>query len=66
MASVCVCLQSVNSFDSDIDVLRSPHPPENPRVLFAGEHLSKAYFQCVDGAFDTGASDWQGASEWLL
>ncbi|KAL8431143.1 hypothetical protein ACSSS7_005461 [Eimeria intestinalis] len=27
---------------------------EDPRVLFCGEHLSKAYFQCVDGAFDTG------------
>ncbi|KAL8440014.1 hypothetical protein Efla_004930 [Eimeria flavescens] len=44
----------VNAYDNDLDVMRAPHPPQDPRVLFCGEHLSKAYFQCVDGAFDTG------------
>lgn len=47
-------LQGVNAYDNDLDVMRAPHPPQDPRVLFCGEHLSKAYFQCVDGAFDTG------------
>ncbi|PHJ25927.1 amine flavin-containing domain-containing [Cystoisospora suis] len=45
---------TVNAFDDDTDILRAPHPAQNPRVLFAGEYISKAYFQCVDGAFDTG------------
>ncbi|CBZ51965.1 amine oxidase, flavin-containing domain-containing protein [Neospora caninum Liverpool] len=45
---------AVNAFDDDTEILRAPHPAENPRVLFAGEYVSKAYFQCVDGAFDTG------------
>ncbi|KYF41133.1 histone lysine-specific demethylase LSD1/BHC110/KDMA1A, partial [Toxoplasma gondii ARI] len=45
---------AVNAFDDDTEILRTPHPAENPRVLFAGEYVSKAYFQCVDGAFDTG------------
>ncbi|KAL8271946.1 hypothetical protein Esti_004070 [Eimeria stiedai] len=44
----------VNAYDNDLDVMRAPHPTQDPRVLFCGEHLSKAYFQCVDGAFDTG------------
>ncbi|PFH36418.1 hypothetical protein BESB_046100 [Besnoitia besnoiti] len=45
---------AVNAFEDDTEVLRAPHPAENPRVLFAGEYVSKAYFQCVDGAYDTG------------
>ncbi|CDI87079.1 amine oxidase, flavin-containing domain-containing protein, putative [Eimeria praecox] len=44
----------VNAYDNDLDIMRAPHPAHDPRVLFCGEHLSKAYFQCVDGAFDTG------------
>ncbi|CTQ40809.1 non-specific polyamine oxidase [Babesia microti strain RI] len=38
----------------DIFVLRAPHPIDNPKVLFAGEYLSRSYYQCVDGAYDTG------------
>lgn len=52
--SLLVFEQAVNAFDDDTDILRAPHPAHNPRVLFAGEYISKAYFQCVDGAFDTG------------
>ncbi|XP_026191363.1 uncharacterized protein LOC34619839 [Cyclospora cayetanensis] len=44
----------VNAYDNDLDIMRAPHPIDDPRVIFCGEHLSKAYFQCVDGAFDTG------------
>ncbi|CDJ63353.1 amine oxidase, flavin-containing domain-containing protein, putative [Eimeria necatrix] len=44
----------VNAYDNDLDIMRAPHPANNPRVVFCGEHLSKAYFQCVDGAYDTG------------
>lgn len=54
-SALCVRpLQGVNAYDNDLDVMRAPHPAHDPRVLFCGEHLSKAYFQCVDGAFDTG------------
>ncbi|CDR94461.1 amine oxidase, putative [Babesia bigemina] len=44
----------VNAADDDIIHLKSPHPIEFPRVLFAGEYLSSSYYQCVDGAYDTG------------
>nr|AZL94586.1 polyamine oxidase [Nephromyces sp. MMRI] len=44
----------VNSQDDDIFMLRVPSPIQNPRILFAGEYLSRSYYQCVDGAFDTG------------
>ncbi|CXI17529.1 lysine-specific histone demethylase 1, putative [Plasmodium berghei] len=40
--------------DNDIIYLRAPHPIHNPKVVFCGEYLSKSYFQCVDGAYDTG------------
>ncbi|KAK2195712.1 bifunctional Amine oxidase/FAD-NAD(P)-binding domain superfamily/Zinc finger [Babesia duncani] len=40
--------------DEDIIHLKSPHPVTNARVLFAGEYLSSSYYQCVDGAYDTG------------
>ncbi|ORM39371.1 DNA replication licensing factor mcm5-A [Babesia sp. Xinjiang] len=45
---------SLNAVDDDIIHLKSPHPAEFPRVLFAGEYLSSSYYQCVDGAYDTG------------
>ncbi|SBS89299.1 lysine-specific histone demethylase 1, putative (LSD1) [Plasmodium malariae] len=44
----------VNCNDNDLIYLRSPHPIDNPKVVFCGEYLSKSYFQCVDGAYDTG------------
>lgn len=44
----------MNAYDNDLDIMRAPHPANDPRVVFCGEHLSKAYFQCVDGAYDTG------------
>ncbi|SBT72041.1 lysine-specific histone demethylase 1, putative [Plasmodium malariae] len=44
----------VNCNDNDLIYLRSPHPTDNPKVVFCGEYLSKSYFQCVDGAYDTG------------
>lgn len=44
----------VNASDEDIVHLKSPHPLVYPRVLFAGEYLSSSYYQCVDGAYDTG------------
>ncbi|GIX62816.1 amine oxidase, putative [Babesia caballi] len=44
----------VNATDDDIIHLKSPHPLNYPRVLFAGEYLSSSYYQCVDGAYDTG------------
>ncbi|ETW48286.1 hypothetical protein PFMALIP_03659 [Plasmodium falciparum MaliPS096_E11] len=44
----------INCNDNDLIYLRSPHPINNPRVVFCGEYLSKSYFQCVDGAYDTG------------
>ncbi|GFE54178.1 amine flavin-containing family member protein [Babesia ovis] len=44
----------VNAVDDDIIHLKSPHPVEFPRVVFAGEYLSSSYYQCVDGAYDTG------------
>lgn len=57
-------LQGVNAYDNDLDIMRAPHPAHDPRVLFCGEHLSKAYFQCVDGAFDTGML--QGTSSLII
>ncbi|EUD66520.1 hypothetical protein C922_03154 [Plasmodium inui San Antonio 1] len=44
----------VNCTDNDLIYLRAPHPIDNPKVVFCGEYLSKSYFQCVDGAYDTG------------
>ncbi|CRH03764.1 lysine-specific histone demethylase 1, putative [Plasmodium relictum] len=44
----------VNCNDNDLIYLRSPHPISKPKVVFCGEYLSKSYFQCVDGAYDTG------------
>ncbi|KAK1936078.1 putative amine oxidase [Babesia divergens] len=44
----------VNASDDDIIYLKSPHPLQFPRILFAGEYLSSSYYQCVDGAYDTG------------
>eukprot|EP00921_Rhytidocystis_pertsovi_P005282 GHVQ01009128.1.p1 GENE.GHVQ01009128.1~~GHVQ01009128.1.p1 ORF type:complete len:948 (+),score=98.35 GHVQ01009128.1:376-3219(+) len=43
-----------DALDDDICLVRSPHPIDRPKVLFAGEHISRSYYQCVDGAFDTG------------
>ncbi|EDO07359.1 vin containing amine oxidoreductase family protein [Babesia bovis T2Bo] len=44
----------VDAVDDDIIHLKSPYPVDDPRVLFSGEYLSSSYYQCVDGAYDTG------------